>query len=375
MGYLASFLTTLWLTSAAAQFGGIKDLTKDLTKGIQNEVQAAVDPLGKTIAFVGSSQCSNVKKLIGVTYENYADSGPDLSKLTLVFITRAKTVTYNLTLAPEEIPQERWFNPALPFRIFLHGFTDDPSKSSYQTISSAFLEEDDVNILALDASSLIRWFYLRSTVMVQFIGERLGSVLAALVPAGLEASKIHLIGHSLGSHIAGFTAKTFYNQTGQRVGRISSLDPAGPCFSNLDIDLRLSKEDADFVDVIHTDAGVYGLNEAIGHVDFYPNGGSEQPNCLFQTCSHSRAWLLYAESVLEPDSFVGAQCSSWKQFMKGNCDYNDTSIMGYHCPTDTRGKYDLQTSDESPFGLKEEGLKYVNNAGIVRNIRYFITKK
>ncbi|XP_050552097.1 pancreatic triacylglycerol lipase-like [Spodoptera frugiperda] len=372
MGYLASFLTTLWLTSTAAQLGFIQDLTKEVTKRIQNEVQAVVDPLEKTVAYIGSSHCKHVKKLLGVTYDNYAYSGPDLSKLTLVFTTRAKTVTYNLTLAPEEIPKERWFNPALPFRIFLHGFTDDPSKSSYQTISSAFLKQDDVNILALDASSLIRWFYLRSTVMVQFIGERLGSVLAALVPAGLEASKIHLIGHSLGSHIAGFTAKTFYNQTGQRVGRISSLDPAGPCFSNLEVDLRLSKEDANFVDVIHTDAGVFGLNEAIGHVDFYPNGGSEQPNCLFPTCSHSRAWLLYAESVLLPESFVGAQCLSWKQFMKGNCDFKDTSVMGYYCPTDSRGKYDLQTSDESPFGLKEAGLTYANNASIIKNIQNLV---
>ncbi|XP_022818534.1 pancreatic triacylglycerol lipase-like [Spodoptera litura] len=375
MGHLASFLTTLWLTSAAAQLGFIKDLAKDVTQGAKNEVQAIADPLGKTIAFIGSSQCSNVQKLIGVTYNNYADSGPDLSQLTLVFITRAKTVIYNLTLAPEEIPLERWFNPELPFRIFLHGFTDDPSKSSYQTISKAFLEENDVNILALDASSLIRWFYLRSTVMVRFIGERLGSVLSALVPAGLDPSKIHLIGHSLGSHIAGFTGKSFYNQTGYRVGRISSLDPAGPCFSNLPIDLRLSKEDADFVDVIHTDAGVYGLNEAIGHVDFYPNSGSEQPNCLFQTCSHSRAWQLYTESVLIPEAFIGAQCSSWKQFMKGSCNYNDTSIMGYYCPTDSRGKYDLQTSNESPYGRGEAGLTYVNNAGIVRNIKYIVTGK
>ncbi|KAH9629980.1 hypothetical protein HF086_017495 [Spodoptera exigua] len=299
MGHLTSFLTTLWLTTAAAQLGFIKDFTKDVTKGAQNEVQAIADPLGKTIAFVG-----------------------------------AKTVTYNLTLAPEEIPLERWFNPELPFRIFLHGFTDDPSKSSYKTISEAFLEQ-----------------------------------------TGLDSSKIHLIGHSLGSHIAGFTAKTFYNQTGYRVARISSLDPAGPCFSNLEIALRLSKEDADFVDVIHTDAGVYGLNEQIGHVDFYPNSGSEQPNCLFQTCSHSRAWLLYAESVLIPESFIGAECSSWKNFMKGSCDFNNTSVMGYYCPTDSRGKYYLQTKDEPPYGLRVAGLTYVNNAGIVRNIKYLVTGK
>lgn len=80
----------------------------------------------------------------------------------------------------------------------------------------------------------------------------------------MDPKKIHLIGHSLGSHIAGFAGKTYLTLMKSRVGRISSLDPAGPCFSNVDPQLRLSKEDADFVDVIHTDAGVYGLDDKVG---------------------------------------------------------------------------------------------------------------
>ncbi len=59
------------------------------------------------------------------------------------------------------------------------------------------------------------------------------------------------------------------------------LDPAGFGFSSSPPEARLDKSDADFVDVIHTDAQTWGigLRDPVGHVDFYPNGGHSQPEC------------------------------------------------------------------------------------------------
>lgn len=65
--------------------------------------------------------------------------------------------------------------------------------------------------------------------------------------------------------------------------RILILDPAGPEFyasSNAD---RLDASDALFVDVLHTDGAPravsgFGHLDELGHVDFYPNGGSAQPS-------------------------------------------------------------------------------------------------
>lgn len=62
------------------------------------------------------------------------------------------------------------------------------------------------------------------------------------------------------------------------------MDPAGPFFENFDLSVRLDPSDAKFVDVIHSNAkpmiqGGAGMYAACGHVDFYPNGGQDQPGC------------------------------------------------------------------------------------------------
>lgn len=105
---------------------------------------------------------------------------------------------------------------------------------------------------------------------------------------------IHIIGHSLGAHVAGFAGKYHTKARYQRITGILSLftviinitlhvytnkynfkiidfssmivshydwffdyckglDPAGPLFENEKDNARLSKTDANIVDVIHTD--------------------------------------------------------------------------------------------------------------------------
>lgn len=44
-------------------------------------------------------------------------------------------------------------------------------------------------------------------------------------------------------------------------------------------EFRLTRDDADFVEIIHTNSGVYGEYPQTGHVDFSVNGGRMQPVC------------------------------------------------------------------------------------------------
>jgi len=52
------------------------------------------------------------------------------------------------------------------------------------------------------------------------------------------------------------------------------LDPACPGFMIIPLQREhLSKDDGEFVDVIHTAGGTFGCLDSLGHFDFYPNGG------------------------------------------------------------------------------------------------------
>lgn len=59
------------------------------------------------------------------------------------------------------------------------------------------------------------------------------------------------------------------------------LDPAFPGFDHIIMfNDRISEDSGDFVDIIHSCGGILGILGAVGHADFYPNGGTAiQPGC------------------------------------------------------------------------------------------------
>lgn len=115
--------------------------------------------------------------------------------------------------------------------------------------------------------SLYSW----SAFSTDAIGKLIGSALVGLTKF-VPIKDIHLLGHSLGAHICGSAGRTFTKFTNRKIVRITGLDPARPCFSEGERLSGLQRGDADFIDIIHSNSGVLGVQDPIGDVDFYPNG-------------------------------------------------------------------------------------------------------
>ncbi|XP_055546007.1 pancreatic triacylglycerol lipase isoform X2 [Wyeomyia smithii] len=275
--------------------------------------------------------------------------------------------------------------------MYFHGYIESPEVESVHVIVDAYQKRNDHNLIILDWTQLADGNYLLEAVPnCRKLGHKLGSVILAMVDAGLDVDKLHLVGHSLGAQLAGYAGRTVLSKSDKKIKlkRISALDPAFPPFYPGVFVTHLSEKDAHFVDVIHTDAWLYGAPVSTGTADFWPNNGKTlQPGCPKRNykpltdnvvpfkldspeahacryaylCSHRRSWWFWAESVAERPtaSFHSVRCKSWGDFKEGKVDRSaQIAHMGIDCSADAKGDYYLQTNGNPPYSRGVAGAKY-----------------
>ncbi|XP_015586846.2 lipase member H-A isoform X2 [Cephus cinctus] len=231
-----------------------------------------------------------------------------------------------LPLNKNAIIHSRYFVPKAETKILIHGYSETLSNTKMIDIKNGYLERGEYNVILVDWGLLTNsTCYMHAAKAVSKVGVMIGRLLDQLILSGVSLTSMHIIGFSLGAHVAGFAGK---NVKLGVVKRITGLDPALPMFIATDSTNRLHQSDAAYVDIIHTCAGILGIRSRIGHADFYPNGGFQQAGCYDVVCSHSRAPVYYFESVLRPSGFKALQCDSWKHFLGDECNKTSYSLMG-----------------------------------------------
>lgn len=162
------------------------------------------------------------------------------------------------------------FDPSLETKFIIHGWNSNSNSNAVQDIKDEYLKRGDYNIFAVNWEELANnIYYFTPARQTEQVGGVVAALIDKLVARGAKLKSIHLIGHSLGAHTCGYAGSMV---TSGKVSRISGLDPALPYFELRSAAHRLDPSDAEFVDVIHTCAGLLGFYEHLGHVDFYPNG-------------------------------------------------------------------------------------------------------
>ncbi|CAF3462217.1 unnamed protein product [Rotaria sp. Silwood1] len=291
-----------------------------------------------------------------------------------------------------------------PTKICVHGFVDSMNTPWWMDMKNALLDAEDVNVILVDWSKGNGFPYTKATANTQVVGAEIALLINYMIQNhGAKAADFHVIGHSLGSHVSGYVGKRVVE-----LGRITGLDPAGPYFEDTDPAVRLDPTDALFVDVIHTDGAhnlLLGLGtlQRMGHVDFYPNGGFDQPRCsktpgkilnlilqlgtmnvegflVTSVCSHLAAVYFFTDSIRNECPYVGYSCSNFDDFNSGKCSLqcdgktHQCNRMGYWTsPTGGKGDLYLKTQDANAFPYcinhyqitLQSGSDYAQTRGVV----------
>ncbi|KAM9586091.1 hepatic triacylglycerol lipase isoform 1-T2 [Trichechus inunguis] len=277
--------------------------------------------------------------------------------------------------------RECHFNTSLPLVMVIHGWSVDGVLETWIRQLVAALKSglsQPVNVGLVDWITLAHQHYVIAVRNTRVVGREVATLLQWLeVSVRFSRSNVHLIGYSLGAHVSGF-AGSYIGGT-HKIGRITGLDAAGPLFEGTPPSDRLSPDDANFVDAIHTFTRQHmglsmGIKEPVAHYDFYPNGGSFQPGCHFlelykhiakyglnaitQTikCAHERSVHLFIDSLLHSRLQNTAYlCRDMDVFSQGlclRCKKGRCNTLGYHIRQDPQTKSRklfLVTRAQSPF--------------------------
>jgi len=256
--------------------------------------------------------------------------------------------------------------------FFIHGFLETRTEWYVKPYFRQFLRHGDMNVFFVDWTKGASFPYMQAVGDSRIVGAQVGHMIESLHNlTSLKIHQCHVIGFSLGAHVAGHAGAWLKNR-GHVLGRITGLDPASPSHESLNPAVRLDESDAKFVDVIHTDTKTLfvkglGASQPMGDVDFYPNGGFEQPGCRVFTssvkrlvgCSHYRAINYFLESINSRCKFTARKCASYYDFLVGKCEScskRKCRRLGYFSNDRTRirtkGSYYLSTKRRSPFCKK-----------------------
>lgn len=275
----------------------------------------------------------------------------------------------------------------------IHGYLNSGTTDYMIYIKDALLGQEDANVFLVDwRKGAMNPFYPSSAANTRTVGAAVAYGMDRLVDAGLSRKNLWCVGFSLGAHACGFTGMS------TQVQRVTGLDPAGPWFDGYNAASRLNPSVATLVDVMHTDGGgivpYYGLLSQVGHMDFYPNEGKNQPSCFTYltsngtlvksddmlekvaeyamaemdagvidediattgdisiSCSHMRAVAFFEKST-QSGCFITRQICTDERKLPRSCSSCSQGIcgeMGYHADKySVHGKFYLETSGKSPY--------------------------
>ncbi|KAF4083145.1 hypothetical protein AMELA_G00136590 [Ameiurus melas] len=314
---------------------------------LSSSFSTTIAPSVETSAFIGNTTTNSTDWMV-----DFSDIESKFARRT---IEEPEDDLCYIAPGQQDTIKECNFNPDTKTFIVIHGWTVTGMYESWvsKLVTALYEREPTANVIVVDWLVRAQQHYPTSAAYTKLVGRDVAKFVNWL-QAELEYpwEKLHLLGYSLGAHVAGIAGLLTKN----KVSRITGMDPAGPSFEYADAQSTLSPDDAQFVDVLHTNTRgspdrSIGIQRPVGHVDIYPNGGTFQPGCDLQNtmmmvatsglrnmdqivkCSHERSIHLFIDSLVNmKQQSMAYRCSSKETFNKGvclSCRKNRCNKVGY----------------------------------------------
>ena len=288
---------------------------------------------------------------------------PDDFQLLLYTRTNAKSpIPLNITNPELNVKKDTVF--------IAHSWLQSSNGYGIDALKNAYLEHGDYNVIIINWGKISLQLYSGAVCQLPKLANILADFVCSLhSKEGVQLENIHLLGHGLGAHLMGYIGQSTNTTCSQKIGRITGLDPSGLFFVDTPRSNRLDSTDANFVQVVHTNGGMFGFLGKCGHADFFANCGSIQRSCNMQEgvykiigllpspynklisvyCYHMRAIDLWIEAINSdklqayPCAYCPLGCPPIFSF------YSTKTTMGETCPKEARGGFYLPTNSNPPY--------------------------
>uniref|UniRef100_A0A4W4FWD7 Lipase domain-containing protein n=1 Tax=Electrophorus electricus TaxID=8005 RepID=A0A4W4FWD7_ELEEL len=213
------------------------------------------------------------------------------------FIGTSPDVRLLLYTTTHNFSREPLFNVTQPTNFVIHGYRPTGAPPVWiDHITHLLVAQANMNILVVDWNrGAANLNYFTTVANTRYTATNITGFIQRMRDEGASLDSIHLIGVSLGAHVAGYIGAML----GGRVGRITA----------------------------------FGLRGTYGHIDFYANGGLDQPGCpktifsgrSYFVCDHQRFGFLYlcalnhTCSITAYSDFLSGQCLQCEAFKPASC--------------------------------------------------------
>lgn len=104
----------------------------------------------------------------------------------------------------------------VPIKVLIHGYIASRYHSSIEPIKRAYLTAGNVNLMIVDWSQASYQMYEVSRRLTSQVALRIARTLDGFLQTNnIDSDLVHLIGHSLGAHVAGIVGRSMKSRVGR----------------------------------------------------------------------------------------------------------------------------------------------------------------